>query len=63
MEGARTKNGTAKFSYAAGLEGQVVFRVIAGTGTGAIMDIITLTVGEAMPEEPDMPAMPDGEPR
>ncbi len=61
MDGAQTKNGTAKFSYAAGLEGQVVFRVIAGTDTGAIRDIITLTVGEAMPEEPDMPAMPDGD--
>ena len=59
--GAMTKNGSATFSYAAGLEGQVVFRVIAGKGAGAIRDIITLTVGTAMPEEPDMPAMPEGD--
>ena len=55
-ENAKTKNGSAKFSYAAGLEGRVVFRVIAGSGTGEIRDIITLMVGAPAPEpvpEPD----------
>ena len=51
---ATTKNGSSTFSYAAGLEGQVVFRVIAGSGSGAIRDIITLTVGSE--PEPDPPA-------
>ncbi len=59
--GAMTSNGSSTFSYIAGLEGQVVFRVTAGSGAGAIRDIITLTVGEAMPEEPEEPAMPDGD--
>ncbi|MXW26079.1 MAG: hypothetical protein F4Z77_07315 [Dehalococcoidia bacterium] len=52
MKGARTKNGSASFSYAAGLEGRVVFRVIASEGAGAIRDVITLTVGELAPEGP-----------
>ena len=54
--GAMTTNGSATFSYAAGLAGDVVFRVIAGTGSGAVRDIITLTVGEPEPEEPPAPA-------
>ncbi len=53
-DGAQTSNGSSTFSYAAGLEGQVVFRVIAGSGDGAVRDIITLTVGF-----PDMDC-PDG---
>ena len=50
--GAMTVNGSSTFSYAAGLEGEVVFRVIAGSGSAAIRDIITLTVGEPEPDEP-----------
>ncbi len=60
-EGARTKNGSATFSYAAGLEGQVVFRVIAGTGSAAIRDIITLTVGFPDMECPDGTSVAYGE--
>ncbi len=60
---AMTSNGSSTFSYAAGLEGQVVFRVIAGSGAAAIRDIITLTVGEPAPEEPVEPEDPHaGEP-
>ena len=57
---AKTSNGSAKFNYIAGLEGQVVFRVTAGSGAGAIRDIITLTVGTAM-EEPEEPTPPSGD--
>ncbi len=54
--GAMTVNGSSTFSYAAGLEGQIVFRVIAGSGPGAIRDVITLTVGEPPAPEPEGPA-------
>ena len=53
--GAKTTNGSAKFSYAAGLEGQVVFRVIAGTGGSAVRDIITLQVGVPVEDPPPAP--------
>ena len=53
---AVTKDGSATFSYAAGLEGQVVFRVIAGSGPGAVRDIIvSLQVGEPVEDPPPPP--------
>ncbi len=54
-EGAKTTDGSAQFSYAAGLEGQVVFRVIAGSGGSAVRDIITLQVGVPVEEPPPAP--------
>ena len=56
MMDATTKNGSATFSYAAGLAGDVVLRVIAGSGDSAIRDIITLSVG--MPAEEPEPSAP-----
>ena len=52
---AQTKNGSATFTYAAGLEDDVVFRVIAGSGDNAVRDTIRLQVGEPVEDEPDPP--------
>ena len=51
----QTVDGKASFTYAAGLSGEAVFRIIAGTGPGAVRDVITLTVGSAPEEVPDAP--------
>ena len=54
-DGAQTKNGSATFTYAAGLEDDVVFRVIAGSGASAVRDTIRLQVGEPVEEPPPAP--------
>ncbi len=59
----RTKDGQGSFTFRAPLnEGTAVFLVTVNPGTsGEIQQPISVVVGEAMPEEPDMPAMPDGD--
>ena len=59
----RTKDGQGSFTFRAPLnEGTAVFLVTVNPGTsGEIQQPISVVVGEAMPEEPDMPSMPDGD--
>ncbi len=51
-----TKDGKATFSFIAALDGEVVFRVAAGTpGVDQITDSITIIVGAPPAEEPEAP--------
>lgn len=50
-----TKDGKATFSFIVALDGEVVFRVAAGTpGVDQITDSITITVGEAAMDDMEM---------
>ena len=51
VDAKQTHDGQASFTYAAGLSGEAVFRVIAGSGPGAVRDVITLSVGAPAEEE------------
>ena len=58
-EGAQptmTVDGQHAFTYLASRDGTAVFRVSAGSGAGAIVDLIEIAIGEAASEEPEAPA-------
>ena len=69
-DGAADANGDAIPNTEKTSDGQSTFTYIAPSSDGAVELLVTagkasrrvsLNIGEAMPEEPDMPAMPDGD--